>query len=384
MMKRESGAGQVSLLWVVFLIVLVLGLAGFTYIAFKDKAQVEQELIQSKNDATNFYNIGQETKLRLDQLSDVVGYRESKNASSNTTSIQDTIAMAKDKYPEYVSQNVKTLDETVSGIHSAFDATKQQLQQAQQSLDEQMELRKKAEETVNTIETDKNARISELEAQLSDEQQRSQNQVDEDNQRIANLQSQLDEADQKARDAENQRATQEEKYKNEINVLQTRVLAQAQKLEVLREPDKPDGRILSSSTRTGLAVIDAGRKDGLRIGTKFEVLRQGKGGTLTPKDPIMQGDVITNPHFARDMQRTFVFLGEFPADMDKDFVKERLTELGAVVKDTVDSTTDFLVLGRKEPGEDSQDLTESPEFKLATQLGVQILRVRDLASFVKF
>jgi len=410
MMNRESGAGQVSLLWVVFLIVLVLGLAGFTYIAFKDKAALEQQYQELALKEKDTYDKNLETRDQINKLSGVVGFRESAiaGATSNVDSISDTISMARDKYPEYVSTNVKTLDEALMGIHSAYDAVKQQLLAAQQSLAQELELRQKAEENVNRIESDKNTRISELEAQLNDEQQRAQNQIEEDNQRISNLQAQLDEAEQRVRDSENQYATLEEKLQNEINILQARVLAQAQKLEVLREPENPDGRVLSSSTRTGLAVVDLGRRDGLRVGTKFEVLRQGKGGVLSPKgwlevrsveeenatcgilstadpmDPIMQGDVVANPHFARDMKRTFVFLGEFPADMDKEFVRERLIELGAEVKDTVDSSTDFLVLGRKESGDSSQDLTELPEFKLATQLGVQVLKARDLATFVKF
>ena len=124
----------------------------------------------------------------------------------------------------------------------------------------------------------------------------------------------------------------------------------AKKLEVLREPDLPDGRILSTSSRSDLAYIDIGKKDGLRRGTKFEVFRFGKGGVLIPKGwvevrdvenetakcgiltisdplaPIVKGDVVVNPHFARNMEKTFVFLGEFPTSLSKGFVEDRLTD----------------------------------------------------------
>ncbi|MHC4945247.1 MAG: BRCT domain-containing protein [Planctomycetota bacterium] len=407
-MRNESGAGQVSLLWVVFLIVLVLGLAGFTYIAFKDKANLDLKYQEAVADEAATFNKNLEISDRINQLSAVVGYKDSPTASSSLEAVNDTVTSAKDRFPDYVGMDVKSLEEVFDGMGNAYSALESQLNESKQSLDNEIELRRTAEESINTIESEKNNRISELEAQLSDEQQRAQAQIDEDNQRISNLQSQLDESDQRAREAENTASTQKEMYEKEISLLNTRISAQAKKLEVLREPDQPDGRVLSTSSRTGLAMIDIGREHGLQRGTKFEVFRYGKGGVLIPKgmievqdvdaesakcgilstidslDPIVQGDVISNPHFARNMKRTFVFLGEFPATMDKEFVKDRLTALGAVVGDKVDPTTDFLVLGQKERGEFATELKDMPEFKLASKLGVQMLRVRDLAAFIEY
>jgi NAD-dependent DNA ligase len=407
-MRNESGAGQVSLLWVVFLIVLVLGLAGFTYIAFKDKAALDFKYQTAVAKEADTFNKNLEISERINQLSAVVGYKDSPTASSSLEAVNDTISSAKDRFPDHVGVDMDTLEEIFDGMGNAYSALESQLNEAKTSLENEIELRRTAEENINTIEAEKNNRISELEAQLSDEQQRAQAQLDEDNQRISNLQEQLDEADSRAREAENTAMTQKEMYEKEISLLNTRISAQAKKLEILREPDKPDGRVLSTSSRTGLAMIDIGREHGLQRGIKFEVFRYGKGGVLIPKgmievqdvdaesakcgilstidplDPIVQGDVISNPHFARNMQRTFVFLGEFPATMDKKFVKDRLTALGALVGDSVDPTTDFLVLGQKERGEFATELKDMPEFKLADKLGVQMLRLRDLAAFIEY
>lgn len=407
-MKSESGAGQVSLLWFVFLIVIVLGLAGFTYVVSKDKADLEEKYTASVTKEKETFDKNLEISERINQICAVVGFRDSVTAPSNLESIQDVISNAKDRHPDYVSGDVNTLDEVIDGMKSAYTALEQQRTESQQNFDNEVELRRAAEENVNAIESDKNRRISELEASLSDEQQRAQDQIDEDNQRISNLRSQLDEAEQRVRESDNQVSTMQERYDKEISLLNARIMALSKKLEILREPEGPDGRVLSTSGLSGLAMIDIGRKDGLRKGTKFEVFQPGKGGDLIPKgwievrevdaesakcgitelldpyNPIIQGDVVFNPHFARNMEKRFVFLGQFPASLDEEFVKGRLAALGAVVEDKVNSNTDFLVLGEKDKSEFATELTDMPDFKLATQLGVQILRVRELAAFIDY
>lgn len=408
MMKNESGAGQVSLLWVVFLVVLVLALGGGMYIAFSEKARLESNMAALEKTSEENRDKAQAKLTDLLEWSAVVGYRDSVTSPSDITAINDVVSSAKDRYPDYISNDVTSLDGVIDGFNNAYAAMEQQLTEAKQNFDSELALRQAAEENINTIEAEKNRRISELEAQLSDEQQRAQNQMEEDNQRISNLRSQLDDADQRVRDAENQVATVQERTAKEISLLNSRITAQAKKLEILREPEQPDGRILSVSHKSGLAMIDVGRKHGLRKGTKFEVFRIGKGGVMIPKgwvevrdvdgesakcgivetidpyDPILENDVITNPHFAREMQKTFVFLGDFPASLDKEFVTGRLTAMGALVSEQVDSTTDFLVLGDKDKSEFATELTDMPEFKLATQLGVQILRVRELADYIDY
>jgi NAD-dependent DNA ligase len=395
-------------MWVVFLIVLVLGLAGFTYIAFKDKAALQvryDEQVVKEQEAFAKYN---EVSQKINELSGSVGFRESDTASSSVEAINDMVAGAKEKFPNHITTDVKTLDGIIEGMRLAYDDVEKKLGEARQNFENELELRRGAEETVNTVQDENRTRITELEGQLSDEQQRSQTQQDEDNQRISNLQDQLDDAEGRVRDAENTAMTQKERYEKEISLLNSRVSAMAKKLEVLREPDLPDGRILSTSSRSDLAYIDVGKKDGLRRGTKFEVFRYGKGGVLIPKgwvevrdvehetakcgvlsttdplSPIVKGDVVVNPHFARNMEKTFVFLGEFPTSLSKGFVEDRLNALGARVAAKVDSNTDFLVLGDKEKGEFAPELSDLPEYKMAAQMGVQIMRLKELAAYIEF
>ncbi len=410
MMKSETGAGQVGLLWVVFLIVLVLGLAGFTYIAFKDKAQLEARLTAAQAKERDTFQRYQDLGEQLGAVSKVVGFRDETMAAaaSNPTAVTEKITSLKEKFRDHITKEVSTIDKAVDGVVAAHSDLERQLTEAKTSYDEQLELRRAAEENTNNIQVEHQRKVSELEAQLSDEQQRASTQQEEDGQRISNLQAQLDEAENRVREAESKLTAEVEKYEKMVSMLNARVAAQSKKLEVLREPELPDGTILSTSSASDLVYVDVGKKDGLRRGTKFEVFRYGKGGELTPKgwvevrdvemdsakcgvlslvnrfDPIVKGDVVVNPHFARNMEKTFVFLGEFPASLNKAFVEQRLTALGAKVVPEVNNDTDFLVLGEPEQGEFAQKLEDMPEYKLANQLGVQIYRLKELARYIEY
>ncbi len=410
MMKSETGAGQVGLMWVVFLIVLVLGLAGFTYIAFKDKAGIEAERDAAKVQEQRAIDRYTEVQEKITAITKVVGFKVDTaiGASSSAATIAERIATLKEQFPDHIAKDAATLDLVTDGIVAAEADVIRKKGELETSFEEQLALRQAAEENINTIEIENQKRISELEVALNDEQQRAQTQQDEDSQRIANLQTQLDEGENKRREAEQKLSAEVEKYEKRINMLDARIMAQAKKLEVLREPDLPDGSVINTSGTTGLVYIDIGKIDGLRRGTKFAVLRYGKGGVLHPKgwievrdvegksakcgvlsetdrlDPIVQGDVVVNPHFARNMVKTFFFLGEFPASMNKGFVEQRLKERGAKVGAELDADTDFLVIGEKERGEFAQKLEDMPDYKLDSQLGVQIYRLKELAAYLAY
>jgi NAD-dependent DNA ligase len=139
---------------------------------------------------------------------------------------------------------------------------------------------------------------------------------------------------------------------------------------------------------------------------RFDVFQRVKGGKLAPKgmvevrevsdefsvagvageldiyNPIAPGDVVANPHFSRSREKVFFLLGTFPGH-GKAFLEKRLEDLGAQVSTMVDSNVDFLVLGEKEPAEDALELSETPEYKLAQEYGIQVLRIGDIDRFLR-
>lgn len=410
MLRSQSGAAQVSFLWIVFLIVLVLFLAGFTYIAWKDKGEMESSRQNAIAKAEQSRNQAIAADTKIQELSVLVGFRDESvvGSSSDKEAIGEKLDMLKGKFPDHVSADTQNLEVVINGIVAYGDKMKRDFDEKASTLESEIATRRESQDNLTTIEQNKNTRIQELEAQLSDEQQRSATQKEEDNQRIANLQSQLDDLNSRIRDVESSAELDKQVADKEISTLNARILALSKKLEVLVEPDIPDGMIIATSTESGLAYIDIGGRDGLRRGTKFDVYRYSKGGELVLKgsievrdvetessmcgitkelfelDPIVKGDVVVNPLYSRNMERTFVLLGRFPATLNKAFIGERLSALGNAVEETVSSRTDFLVLGDKEQGEFAPELTETDEYKLADKLGVQIVRLNEIWDFIKY
>jgi len=410
MKRSQCGAAHVSFLWVVFLIVLVLFLAGFTYIAWKDKDQSEREKLDAIAKETRATQKDLEAQQKVIELSEIAGFRDESavGSASDLTAINDKIDVLRGKYPEYVSADITTLDRSIDAIVDRNTKLKRDFDEKSATLETEIRTRREAQGNLTIIEQQMNTRIQELQGQLNDEQQRAAQQKDEDNQRIANLQTQLDELQNRFREVEAQAELATQVADKEISTLEARVLAQSQKLEVLSEPDLPDGQVIATSPESRLAYIDIGGRDGLRRGTKFDVFRYGKGGELIRKgrvevrdvnedtamcgvtlelddmDPIIKGDIVVNPLYSRDMKRTFVLLGRFPASLNRSFISDRLVALGNGVDETVSSKTDFLVLGDKEEGEFAQELTDTDEYKLADKLGIQIVRLAEIWDFIKY
>jgi len=410
MKKSQSGAAHVSFLWVVFLIVIVLFLAVFVYVAWKEKDAIEQERLAARQEAVQERDKAFQAQESLINLSEFAGFRDEGTigSTSSTENIKDKVDFLRGKYADHISADASSLERVINGLVDFNNKLKREVDDKAATLETEIRTRREAQDSLRTIEQSKNVRIQELEGQLNDEQQRTAMQRDEDNQRIDNLQSQLDDLSNRLREVEAQAELDKQLARKEVSTLNARILAQSKKLEVIKEPDAPDGRVIATSAESELVYIDIGGLHGLRRGTKFDVFRFGKGGELVRKgrvevrsveedsslcgileeldrlDPIVSGDVIANPLYSKDMQRAFVLLGRFPSSMNRAFIAGRLEALGNTVEQTISSRTDFLVLGEKEQGEFSQELTESDEYKLADKLGVQIVKLNEIWDFIKF
>jgi len=177
-------------------------------------------------------------------------------------------------------------------------------------------------------------------------------------------------------------------------------------LRVARETEKPDGNVVRVDPTDDIVWIDVGAKKLLRLGTRFKVYETGKGGVKIPKGfirvirlypdkaecridqhgegEIDSGDWIYNPYYDPEKATHFVFLGELPGSWDRTTVEELLKSRGAVIDEQVTVFTDFLVMGVQEDEEEGEVLTDSPDYKRAVELGVQILRAPDLTPYLKF
>lgn len=177
---------------------------------------------------------------------------------------------------------------------------------------------------------------------------------------------------------------------------------------IKRATEEPDGRVVEVDPKLGFAWIDLGAKNFVRRGTRFKCYDVVKGGVredhgyivvldLTPEKakcsieggaPIKPGDLITNPHFDKKSTKRFFMLGELPGRFDKQTAANKLRALGGSVEEKMSIHVDFLVLGNdpnpEAVGENANPdwFKDRPEYNDAMRFGIEIIRARDLETYL--
>ncbi len=408
----RSQAGAVSTNWLVVIIIALMAALGLWYSA---NADIEKFKGRTTEAQTELAEVTVEKDAALDgrkALSHLVGYRDESidTAFSDETAIQTAIEAAKAEVGQSLGgpDAKPTLQRVIAALISANQAKAQALAAAKADLDKATASRQAAESKTDDIEKTFSDQIAALTQQLKDEQQRADNQSKSDATRFDELTASQQTADASARAAQQALAEFQVASGREVATKEAQIQALALRREPVA-PEGPDGSILSVSKQGGTAFIDVGGRDGLKRGTRFEVLRPGKAGQMIsrgsvevrevqsdmalvgllgepdPFDPILPGDLVRNPHFEKGKVNHFFLLGDFPLTLSKDFAAARLVELGSVVDTKLDTGTDILVVGEKSLNDEfAQELTATDEYKLAEKLGMQIIRVSELSDFLRY
>jgi hypothetical protein len=204
---------------------------------------------------------------------------------------------------------------------------------------------------------------------------------------------------------------QEAEKKNNIEVaaLRSEISEKKRRIQELikKEPQTmmwvdPDGEIVLADNKLGNCWVDLGRRDGLRVGSVFEVFRYIKGGrrkekgrieikkiendlsqaaiieSLDPEDdPIVKGDHIISPFFDKHEVKEFVFAGELVNPLySKQEVVKMIEEMGGKVAPPgqLSVETDFLIAGK--------GAEETEEYARAIDLGITVLREEELFKYL--
>jgi len=229
------------------------------------------------------------------------------------------------------------------------------------------------------------------------------------NSQLDDLRNQNDGLSAQVRESQDELSTEREKSNADRTVLadktedlESRVRAMHSEQRIRRATEVPDGKVIGSDATSGMCFIDVGSEDMLRRGTRFKVFEVGKGGARTEKGWITvtntmsgksqcaieksatvdAGDEIYNPIFDKGAEVRFCILGDLPGRYNKETAVRILERLGAKVEDNVNIRTDFVVLGMKE-GEDADEITDRDDYRNAQKWGVEMIRGRDLQSFLQ-
>ncbi len=411
--SRRSEAGAVSAMWVIVLVVAWLASLGLWYASASEVTRFGDAQRAAEAERDDAEQRLEEQVTKLEELSTLVGYRGTATAglSSDATAMQAEIDGVKQQVGGALggAETKVTLQQAVGALRSALQNSQAALASAKSDLESEVAKRRAAEGTVSTATESLSGQLDQLTQQLTDERQRADNQSQADARRFDELIASQEASDTAARDAQQALAEFEVQARRSTSTLEAQIKALAVRREGA-EPEAVDGSILSVGKTGAVAYIDLGARQGLRRGTRIEVLRQGKSGELMPKgtvevrdveddmslvgltaepdafDPILPGDKLRNPHFAPNRTLHFFLLGDFPLTMSKEQATARLRELGAEVDETLGTATDVLVLGEKSlaEGEFAAELTDTDEYKLADKLGMRIIRLAELSDFLKY
>lgn len=411
--EHRSQAGAVNALWVIVLMILLGAAIALFFQAQSQIAELQDDVAEADASRLQIRETFEATNTSYQSLSNAVGFRD--EAVSGTKSGLDAIRSEIDETIQLLGPvagaqgDEPSLQKLIDNLQAAVTSARTAEAAAKSQADSELAARQAAVQRADDLERTykdqidaKNSEIADLTSQVAEV-------TDDMQRRLDDVIAQQESDDQARRDAEDaleelQQATAKAESQN---AAQLKALAMRRQTP---EPDAPDGEILAVASTGGQAWINVGGVHGLRVGTRFEVLRENDAGVLSqrgvvevrevdtdmarvglvgkpdPFDPILAGDLVSNPHFDKNQSLHFHLLGQFPLTLNKDFVTQRLEELGSQVDAELTSMTDVLVLGEKDlsEGEFATELTDTDEYHLADKLGMRIIRLDELANFLRY
>lgn len=407
MTHRERGA--INAVWFVFVIVLFLGAMGALYMQNQELSKArdgERRAIAAQEQSDN----AAQKEVELHQaLSTLVGFRAEGARLSSQPSIAAKIKEIQERFPADVGQSDSTLESLIDRLRAIAERNERTANEAQNNAATELAARNAAEAARTAANASIQEQLDQANRDLADSRNTLTQQQAAADTRASDLQRLVDDATVQKNEAEAAHQKALGDAKTETEAAKSRVSSLSEKLRIHGSDEDPwavDGKIGSVGANTGLVFVDIGSQDLLRAGVKFDVFRFGKGGDMIKKgsieiretfkdysragilsetnhlDPISEGDVVANPHFSRNHTRVFALLGNFPA-YGREFLAQRLRDLGCEVQDAVTSNTDFLVLGEKSSEPDAPELTDDPSYKLAKDTGVQIFKLSDIERFLR-
>ena len=408
--RRELGA-TVNVMWVIFLIVLLLGAGAYIYFVQAEIQKSKDETATAQRERAVMADDAIAAREKHVELSSKVGFVDlgAGDVYSSLAALDSKLETLRGRFPNDIGTEDKTLESVADRLVGLAERFDQAAQSAEGNFQAELSKRTESETAKDQIQTSLDSQLTSLNSDLRDSRDQAQNQKSQDDTAISGLQDRIDEVSAQAREQQTQREADAAAAAAAMRAVEARVAELSSKVELIGVDDNPwakDGEVVSVGKTTGLVFVNIGSNDLLRLGVKFDVFRYGKGGQLIPKgaieirevhsdsavggisnqlsalDPIAAGDIIANPHFSAERSKVFTLLGNFPV-YGKSFLEKRLQDLGAEVEPEVNSRVDFVVLGQKAPEEEAQEISELPGYKMAQELGIQMMPVRSIDRFLK-
>src|SRR5262245_20483802 len=411
MPARVRGAAYVGVTWFVVSLVLLFGALAGVAMQASQVSDIEAAEVRAKADARGAEDARDALEKELSDIGGVVGFNDADAPGSHpkVEAAREALENLRTNFPT-VTAEVKTLRDALPRLQEAYRDRGQKVETLEAEVRRLQGELKASQESLATNTTQKDEEIQRLRKAVDDANAKATNQVAELDQRIQGLRQQNREIDQQSRESKTASEKKEGELKREIAVRDGRIHEMGTKLApITREPDRPDGKVVTVSEKLPIAYIDLGAKKRLQRGVRFQVREGGRRGPVkgwveveevdrdraqvrmydvTDKfDPIVPGDEIWNPLYDPSAEKVAVLLGRFSGRLNKPQVGMLLQNVGVDVRDKVDRSTDFVVLGS--PGEaeltgEGKPWARTEEYRKAETFGCQIVPLKAVEAFFRF
>lgn len=268
-------------------------------------------------------------------------------------------------------------------------------------------------QAATSLAAEKDQRIQTLQQQINDAEQAASSRQNDLESEVAQVRSALADTEGVLKDQRGATDDALRAKRDREAEMTTRLNNVTKALEWQKEPERPDGHILETSEKLGLAWIDIGKNNRLYSGMRFAIKDATPGvdrikgycEVSTVKDdmaevvvtdvadkfdPPTAGDIVYNPIYDPIGVRNAVLVGRFTGTYNEAELRALLGGIRINVQDTLDQTTDYLVVGAElyvdeegEPLEEPLQPSELPVYKEAEAKGVRIVPIKLITDYFR-
>lgn len=404
MRNPERGASQVSVLWLILVMLVALAMAVTAWVQSTSLTTSQKEVADLKRSVSEKESLVDQIRQRYRAVSGKVGWMGEGSPETEITALDPSLTEA-----AKALGGGATLQDVMKSAQGELTKAKGEIETLKQQITA-------LQSEVKTASEARDAARTALQQQLDELDRRTKDQQASDAARIAALDTQVNEKTKAAKDATDRAtAIQEEKDKEvskrqkDLDLVTAKNADLNTKLAFQRTPDEPKGSIVEVSTALPIGYVDLGKGSRVQPGTRFqvvdfntqhkyrvkgwaEVTRVDEGMSevrlegQSSMSPIVKGDKLLNPLFDPKGLRKAVLVGRFPLSAGgKQGVETRLKDLGIQIAEKVDAGTDYVIVGAPEISNagEVQDLETHPEIVSATKFGTLRYTLRDLEGFFR-
>jgi hypothetical protein len=418
-MKQRSkrGAARVGAIWLIFAIVLFLVALFFAYDANKAASMAQEAEVTAKAATVVAEKRNGELLTELLDLSRVVGYynREDMSSRSDIDAAKKGLQDFKDAFATAgMGASTTTFENAWPLAAQAWRDENTKLRAATSTVTDLRNELAGQKTAVASVTSTKDAVIAKAGSDLQDAQSAADTERGSLEGTIASLRQNVNDIDSESKQKESQIDALNREKEAAAQEATTRMAILTEQLKFIKEPPGPDGAILDTSQALGIAFIDRGAKDRVTRGMGFLVESGNpassriKGRVVVTEvyegmskvaiteladqyDPIVQGDLISNPLYDAAGGRNAVLAGRFSGTWNEKELQLLLEDIGIHVQPKLDKATTYLIVGEPlfvdpetdELKEDPIPVSDLSIYKDAQAQGVHIVHISDIRQFFK-